>query len=92
MNEYKKEYKNIEFKDFKLSVRKGYRVFNKLFTVRKSFYEYVAYINPGTDIPLIISLSMNKQEKKATNSEIDALNLISSSIELFMPCTTNISK
>lgn len=81
MKEYRNRYPAIEFKDFNVT-HPTYRIFHKLFTVPGQFYEYVAYINPGPQKKHIFSVSMNKQKKEATSSELGVYQKIIASLQL----------
>lgn len=81
MKEYRAQYPNIVFK--KLAVtHPNYRVFPKLFTVPGSFYEYVAYVNPGPTKKLMFSVLMNKQKKEASGLELDVYQKIIASLQM----------
>ena len=81
MEDYKKEYANIKFKDIAVS-HPLYKTYPKLFFVPDTFYEYVVYINPGSGIPQIYSAAMNKQGTEATEEELAVFKSIVESIRI----------
>ncbi len=81
MEGYKERYDNIKFKDIDISHPK-YKAYPKLFFVPDTFFEYVVYINPGADAPQLLSASMNKQRKEATEEELEVFKKIVNSIVL----------
>lgn len=81
MKEYRAQYPNIVFKKLAVS-HPNYQVFPKLFSVPGSFYEYVAYVNPGPTKKLMFSISMNKQEKEASKLELDVYQKIIASLQM----------
>jgi hypothetical protein len=81
MTGYREQYPNVVFKELAISHPK-YQVFPKLFTVPGSFYEYVAYVNPGPTKKLMFSVSMNKQMKEASELELDVFQNIIASLQM----------
>lgn len=81
MGEYRAKYPKIIFRDVAAS-HPQYQVYPKLFTVPDSFYEYVAYVNPGPAKRLMFSVSMNKQGKDASVLELDTYRKIIASLQM----------
>lgn len=79
MQQYKKQYTKIKFKDINVS-HLEYDIFSKLFYVHEDFYEYVTYINPGIGIKIMLSVSMNIQKREATEEELAAYTQIIESL------------
>ncbi|WP_158752973.1 hypothetical protein [Dyella sp. S184] len=85
MDGYKKDYPNVQFKNFVASNPK-YRTYPKLFFVPNQFYEYVTYVNPGPSSPLMFSVAMSTHTNEATKEQLTAFdNVVSSLIMLKKP-------
>ena len=76
---YRKQYPDVEFQKVSVS-HPTYPVFSKIFVVSGSFYEYVVYLNPGSKVPYLFSVSMNKQTNRATSDELAAFQQVVASI------------
>ena len=79
---YRKKYPSVEFRDITLK-HENYKIFSSIFFIPNDFYEYVAYINPGSHNNELFSASMNKQKTKATLSELNAYREAIASLVLF---------
>jgi hypothetical protein len=79
MQGYRKEYPAVQFSDLKISHDK-YKTFARTAYIPKSFYEYVAYLNPGTGNPYIFSVAMSKRDEPATEAELKAFESILKSL------------
>jgi hypothetical protein len=82
MDGYRQEYAGVAFEDIAVA-HPSYRTFAKLFFVKDTFFEYVVYLNPGKGVPLILSVSMNKQKARATKAEFEALQEVVRTLRLF---------
>jgi hypothetical protein len=82
MKEYQARYKGVKFKDISIS-HPEYKCFPKLFYLPAQFYEYVTYINPGSQKTLLLSASMNKQKTDANTDELRAYKQIIESLRVF---------
>lgn len=81
VEQYRAKYPGINFKDIKVD-HKMAKVIAKIFFIKNSFFEYVAYINPGPGVSKMFSGSMNVSKREATNSEFLAYQDIVSSLAL----------
>ena len=81
MKGYQAQYKDVKFKDIKVA-HPTYRPFAKLFYAPGRFFEYVTYLNPGVGKPQLLSVSMNKQQSEATESEFSAYTRVIASLQL----------
>jgi len=82
MEQYRKRYPNIQFKDIPVSHHE-YKTYSKLFYIKETFYEYVTYINPGEGKPHTISAAMNVQRKEASEEELAAYQKVIETLILF---------
>jgi hypothetical protein len=82
MEQYRKRYPNIQFKDIPVS-HPEYETYSKLFYVKGTFYEYVTYINPGESNPHKISAAMNVQREEASEEELAAYQEVIETLILF---------
>jgi hypothetical protein len=71
MDGYKEKYSDVRFEDLSVP-HTEYRMVAKLFWAPESFYEYVVYLNPGKDVPLVFSFAMSKEGKRASVAELAA--------------------
>lgn len=81
---YKKEYAGVRFDELALA-HPSYPIYSRLFSVPKSFYEYVAYLNPGKGLPFTFSVSMSIAKRPATPGELAALRAVVTSLRLLKP-------
>jgi hypothetical protein len=81
MNEYRSKYPGIAFDDID-GIKTRYKAWPKLFYVPKNFYEYVTYLNPGSEHHQLISISMNKPGTAATADELHAYQAVIESFVL----------
>jgi hypothetical protein len=86
MNEYRSKYSGVEFKAID-GIKSRYRAWPKLFYVPKTFYEYVTYLNPGSEQRQLASISMNKTKTAATADELHAYQAI---VQSFVLTETNV--
>lgn len=75
MDGYRKKYPTVRFEDLELKSEK-YKVFSKLFFVTDQFYEYVAYVNPGGNVPMVFSFAFSKRGQRASTEELSAFDAI----------------
>jgi hypothetical protein len=79
MKGYRERFPKVQFIDLDVS-HPSYPVFGKLFSVAGSFYEYVVYLNPGKGKPFLLSASMNKSVRPATEEQLAAFRDIVASL------------
>jgi hypothetical protein len=84
MREYKAQYPRVQFKDIPAK-HPDYLCLAKVFYVPGKFYEYVAYVNPGPQKPVLFSVSMNIQKSEASAKELDAFESAIWSLTLLKP-------
>jgi len=84
MDQYKKQYPNVQFKDIQVFHPK-YKTYSKLFYIKETFYEYVTYINPGAGKPVTLSAAMNLQRNEASKEELDAYQKVIETLVLLKP-------
>lgn len=76
--------KNHDLKQQNIEVKhKNYACFTKLIYVDKTFYQYMAYINPGSNFHNAFSVGMNISKRPATKEELTAFKAIVSSLVVF---------
>ena len=88
MQEYRSRFPNVQFADVEVA-HSSYAVFSKLFFIPGQWYEYVAYLNPGSSVPRIFSVSLNLQKRAATDAELEAFRRVASSLQFL---TENVPK
>ena len=71
MDGYRARFPKVEFRENPVS-HLEYRTFARLFCVPGQFYEYVAYLNPGTRSTALYSVSLWKPDQEATEQEFAA--------------------
>jgi hypothetical protein len=71
MQQYKKEFPQARFQSLAVN-HPEYKTFAKVVYVTDHFFEYVAYLNPGSGKPIIFSVAMSKQKAPATSGELEA--------------------
>jgi hypothetical protein len=84
MDGYKTQYPQVQFADLPVK-NASYPVWAKLFFVPQSFYEYVAYLNPGPSKPITLSAAMSVRGRRATESELAAYGTIVESLRVVSP-------
>jgi hypothetical protein len=80
MNQYKKQYPSTQFTDLAVK-HPDYPTATKLFYTRNEFYEYVAYVNPGSQFNLVFSVAMSKEKEAATQDELAAFDHVLRSLK-----------
>jgi len=73
---------NLKQKNLEAS-HKNYDCFTKLIYVDKVFYNYIAYINPGSNFHNAFSVAMNIPKRTASKEELAAFKEIISSLVVF---------
>ena len=76
---YKKDYPDIEFKDFEVE-HEDYECFSKVAYLKDEFFHYITYINPGKEYKNCISIVMNINERYANEEEFKAYKKIIESL------------
>jgi len=84
--QYRKEFPNAQFVDLQTNHRE-YRTFSKLVYETDRFYEYVAYVNPGTMSPFVFSVGMSNRHNPASDSELKAFETV---LQSLVWLTTNV--
>jgi hypothetical protein len=75
----RRQYPEIQSRD--LEVRHpGYATFPRLFYKPGSFFEYVAYLNPGPRYPFSLEVAMSKAKSAASPGELAAFESVLKSI------------
>jgi len=69
MRQYKQRYPKVQFAALDVT-HAEYKTYTKLFAFPDDFYNYVAYINPGSGFTL--SVSMAKEKAPASQGELAA--------------------
>jgi hypothetical protein len=73
VNDYKKQYPSTKFADLNIS-HPDYKTSAKLFYTENDFYEYVAYLNPGSQFKFMFSVALSKEKQAATQDELAAFS------------------
>ena len=84
MDGYKKEYPSVRFEELPVAHAK-YKTFAKLFFIPDKFYEYVVYVNPGKDVPMVFSFAFSKRSKRASAEELAAFTQVIRSFTFLTP-------
>jgi hypothetical protein len=84
MDQYRKQHPKVQFKDISV-LHPLYKTYSKLFYVKDSFYEYVAYVNPGVGKPLTFSAAMNVQKSEASKDAFTAYQQVIETLTLLSP-------
>jgi hypothetical protein len=84
MRAYKAQYPKVQFKDI-TARNPSYLCLAKVFYIPGEFYEYVAYVNPGSQKPVLFSVSMNTQKSEASAKELEAFKSTIYSLTLLKP-------
>jgi len=79
MDGYKKEFPNVQFSDLTVA-HPEYATFARTAFVPNQFYEYVAYVNPGTGKRFVLSIAMSKKGEPASGEELKAYETVLKSI------------
>jgi hypothetical protein len=79
---YKKDYSELKQQDLAVS-HKEYKCYSKTIYVENDFYQYIVYVNPGTNFKSGISVSMNTSKRPATEDELKAFKEIIASLIMF---------
>ncbi len=78
-NGMRQQYPELQSKE--LEVRHpGYATFPRLFFKPGSFFEYVAYLNPGPQFPFCLAVAMSKGKSAASPDELTAFESVLKSI------------
>ena len=83
MREFRNLYPDAEFKDLKMK-HPTYASHAKAFTIPRSRYDYVTFLNPGPGAPLLFSVTMYTGKKEADKKDLKAYKGVVRSIE-FIP-------
>jgi hypothetical protein len=79
LNGLRQQYPEIQSRE--LEVRHpGYATFPRLFFKPNSFFEYVAYLNPGPQYPFSLEVAMSKAKSAASPGELEAFERVLKSI------------
>jgi len=78
---YKREYPQVQFDELAVS-HPQYATFSEVFFLPGSFYEYVAYVNPGPKHHLLLSVAMSKARSAATPAELEAFRKVLGSLQV----------
>ena len=79
LNGLRQQYPEIQSGE--LEVRHpGYATFPRLFYKPGSFFEYVAYLNPGPQYPFSLAVAMSKAKSAASPGELEAFERVLKSI------------
>jgi len=84
MRDYKAQYPTVQFKAI-IAKNPNYLCLARVFYVPGKLYEYVAYVNPGPQKPLLLSVSMNTGKTEATAKELEAFESAIQSLTLVKP-------
>jgi len=84
MRAYRAQYPKVQFKDI-TATNPSYLCLAKVFYIRGEFYEYVAYVNPGSQKPVLFSVSMNTQKSEASAKELEAFKSTIYTLTLLKP-------
>lgn len=81
MREFRNLYPDAKFTDLKVSHRL-YKALAKAFTIPRSRYDYVTFLNPGAGVPLLFSVTMYTGAREADARELKAYRDVIKSLEL----------
>jgi hypothetical protein len=76
---YRREHPQVQFGELR-SRHLRYETFSALFYQPGTFYEYVSYLNPGPKYGIILSVAMSKVRSSATESELEAYEMVLDSV------------
>jgi len=80
MKQYKKNFPNCKFAELSLKHPK-YKTFAKLVYEPSTFFEYVAYINPGPNSKFAYSVALSRMSRPATAEEFEAFETVLKSLQ-----------
>jgi hypothetical protein len=75
----RQQYPEIQSRDLEVK-HPGYATFPRLFYKPGSFFEYVAYLNPGPQYPFSLEVAMSKAKSAASPGELAAFESVLKSI------------
>jgi hypothetical protein len=78
---YRKKFPKLMLEDLTVEHPK-WKTYPKLLFVPDSFYEYVAYLNPGPESRLMFSVALSKTGSRASEAELKAFEEILESVSL----------
>ena len=81
IDEYRNKFPSTQFADVDIK-HPEYMSSVKLFYTPGEFFEYVAYLNPGSEHSLMFSISMSKEKEAATPNELAAFQHVLRSLRL----------
>lgn len=81
---YKARFPGIQFKDLSVA-NPRYLCLAKVFYLPAKSYEYVAYVNPGPNKPILFLVSMNTPKSEASLKELEAFKSAIESLILLKP-------
>jgi hypothetical protein len=84
MRDYKAQYPTVQFRDIPAK-NPNYLCLAKVFYIPGKFYEYVAYVNPGPQKPVLFSVSMNTHKSEASAKQLEAFQSAIQSLTLLKP-------
>jgi hypothetical protein len=84
MRQYRAQYTKVQFRDLAIK-HSQYLCLAKVFYVPGQFYEYVAYVNPGSQKPALFSVAMNTEKSEASAKELEAFKSAIQSLTLLKP-------
>jgi hypothetical protein len=84
MRDYKAQYPTVQFKEI-VAKNPNYSCLARVFYIPGKFFEYVAYVNPGAQKPMLFSVSMNTGKSEATTKEMEAFRSAIQSLTLLKP-------
>jgi hypothetical protein len=79
MANYRKANADVRFEDL-VAPHPEYATFPKLFVAEGRFYEYVAYVNPGTRFHYFFSVALSTGVRPATEAELAAFRTVTASL------------
>ena len=79
MEQYKKEFPNAQFSALN-EAHSEYKTFGKQVYVPGQFYEYVAYLNPGSESKYTFSVALSKKGTPATPEQLKAYDEVLKSL------------
>ncbi|MFY9825179.1 MAG: hypothetical protein WAM82_27625 [Thermoanaerobaculia bacterium] len=82
MNSLRQRYPEMKADDLADVKHSAYATYPKLFYQPGSFFEYVAYLNPGPQYPFSIAVAMSKAKSAASPGELAAFESVVKSINV----------
>ncbi len=83
MREFRTLYPDVEYGPLSAK-HPSYASFSKVFSIPKSRYEYVTFLNPGPSVPYLFSVVLNTGKRKASKQELQVYRDVVRSLE-FIP-------